>query len=328
MNRFLTALCAATGIASPALAASPLDSTFASAPPAPLWALQVPSGSGPVAQFTNDRLEISFPDSSSGSVFGAGLVSSCQLSGDFDVAAEYVLLDWPGANGVRTGLYVGGAVERTSFSTWTWNDFPGEPREVYLTNFSDGVQGIVETADLAGKLRLVRAGTALTGLYQTATGWAPIHTGPVVTDDLAIYLSAWSHDNVFIRQPVRMAFTSFQVLSGRVVCGGAVLVPVDVKPGSVANPIKVTSNGTTPVAILTSDALDASTIDPTTVTVAGALAAQAALEDVNGDGLLDLVVHVETGAMSLPPGTTYVEVDGAIVGGGRFVGWDRVTLLP
>lgn len=117
--------------------------------------------------------------------------SNCKLRGDFDVQVDYALLAWPFANGVRVGLSAAdlgspGAVERTSFSTYTNFDFPGEPREVYLTHLSDGVNGITETGDVAGKLRLVRTGNQLTGYAFTSGEWVPIHTAATSTADTAI----------------------------------------------------------------------------------------------------------------------------------------------
>jgi hypothetical protein len=78
-------------------------------------------------------------------------------------------------------------------------------------------------------------------------------------------------------------------------------VEIDVKPGSYPNPINSGSNGLVPVAILSSPEFDARQVEPTTVVLAGATVgvrgkgkSMAHEEDVNGDGLIDLVVQVET----------------------------------
>jgi len=81
-------------------------------------------------------------------------------------------------------------------------------------------------------------------------------------------------------------------------------VSIDIKPGgdpNSINPINPKSQGTVPVAILTKGDFDATTVDPMTVTLAGAHVKlkkngmpMAAYEDVNGDGRADLVVHVST----------------------------------
>ncbi|MHC4301451.1 MAG: hypothetical protein ACYS7Y_29645, partial [Planctomycetota bacterium] len=79
-------------------------------------------------------------------------------------------------------------------------------------------------------------------------------------------------------------------------------VDIDIKPGSDPNPINPGSNGLIPVAILTTDDFDAATVDPATVTLAGAQVAvrgkadkrMARMEDVDDDGDLDLMLQVET----------------------------------
>jgi T5SS/PEP-CTERM-associated repeat protein len=80
------------------------------------------------------------------------------------------------------------------------------------------------------------------------------------------------------------------------------IVQIDVKPGSADNTVNLRSAGAIPVAILSSAAFSALSVDPATVTLDGAAVklvgkGQRPLcnaEDVNGDGYLDLVCHVLT----------------------------------
>jgi len=86
-------------------------------------------------------------------------------------------------------------------------------------------------------------------------------------------------------------------------------VGIDIKPGSFPNAINLGSHGVIPVAFLTDEGFDASTIDPATVTLRGedfsdglvklrgkkdAPVPMSNLEDVDDDGDLDLVVHLVT----------------------------------
>jgi hypothetical protein len=70
-------------------------------------------------------------------------------------------------------------------------------------------------------------------------------------------------------------------------------VQIDVKPGSDPNSINLSSNGLIAVAIFTTDDFDASRVDGSTVVFAGAGAVHSALEDVDGDGDLDMVLHFQ-----------------------------------
>ena len=81
----------------------------------------------------------------------------------------------------------------------------------------------------------------------------------------------------------------------------ALVVDIDIKPHCDPNPINLSSRGLLAVAIFSSEDFDATTVDPATVSLAGAGVAirgkhrfMAQSRDVNGDGLLDLVVKVET----------------------------------
>jgi predicted outer membrane repeat protein len=66
---------------------------------------------------------------------------------------------------------------------------------------------------------------------------------------------------------------------------------IDIKPGSDPNSLNLASNGVIAVAIHTTDDFDASLVNASTVQFAGANAVHWALEDVDGDGDLDMVLH-------------------------------------
>ena len=80
------------------------------------------------------------------------------------------------------------------------------------------------------------------------------------------------------------------------VAPGATVKPVqiDVKPGESINTLNLDSNGVLAVAILSSATFDARSVAVNSVTFAGAHAVQSALQDVNRDGRLDLVLNFKT----------------------------------
>jgi pimeloyl-ACP methyl ester carboxylesterase len=112
-------------------------------------------------------------------------------------------------------------------------------------------------------------------------------------------------------------------------------VPVDIKPGSFPNSINLNSNGKTPVAILGTANFDVKTINPQTLTVAGAPvllkpngAPMAELEDVNGDGYMDLVIQVSTQAMQLDATSTEAVLQGKTYTKVILLGADSVKIVP
>ena len=128
-----------------------------------------------------------------------------------------------------------------------------------------------------------------------------------------------------------------KVLATTEIYGSAVsLVAIDIKPGSFPNSINLGSEGKVPVAILSSPTFDAQRVDPATVTLAGAHVAlkgkadkyMAAVQDVNGDGLPDLIVHVDTTALQLSAGDTKAVLEGKTYDGLCIRGTDTVRIVP
>jgi streptogramin lyase len=110
-------------------------------------------------------------------------------------------------------------------------------------------------------------------------------------------------------------------------------IALDVKPGSDANPINVSSMGVIPVAILGSDAFDAADVDVTTLAFGPDGAAPKHRrggheEDVNDDGLTDLVSHFSTQAAGIAPGDIKACVTGETLSGIPFEGCDEITTGP
>lgn len=130
-----------------------------------------------------------------------------------------------------------------------------------------------------------------------------------------------SYGNVFPEDSITLTLTA-----GALGCGLPVAVSVDIKPGSDPNSINPRSQGVIPVAILTTPAFNASTVDPSTVKFGpnGAAPVQTALEDVDGDGDLDLILHFSTQATGIACGDTQAVLTGNTTGGQAIEGSDAV----
>jgi hypothetical protein len=112
-----------------------------------------------------------------------------------------------------------------------------------------------------------------------------------------------------------------------------VAVRIDVRPGSDVNPINLSAQGTVPVAILTTGSFDAATVDRPTVRFAGAPVAtkpngrlQWSLEDVDGDGDADLLLHFRIADLRLAAGDTTATLTGAAGEGAEISGTDTVKV--
>jgi probable HAF family extracellular repeat protein len=129
--------------------------------------------------------------------------------------------------------------------------------------------------------------------------------------------------------------TSPEYLHGFVTAPTVLFVAIDVRPGSFPNNVNLGSGGTVPVAILSSPGFDATTVDPLTITLASASlrltgrgTPMASFQDVNGDSLLDLMIHVETLALQLSETDTQAVLKGQTFSGIRIIGRDLVRTVP
>jgi hypothetical protein len=111
-------------------------------------------------------------------------------------------------------------------------------------------------------------------------------------------------------------------------------VNIDIKPGSDPNSINLGSNGNVPVAIFSTNDFDATTVDPLTVLLSGATVRlrgkgdpMAKTEDVDGDGLLDIVIHFDMSALQLISGDTVAILEGETYDGIPFWGEDSVRIV-
>ena len=107
-----------------------------------------------------------------------------------------------------------------------------------------------------------------------------------------------------------------------------VMVGIDIKLGSAPNSINLGSKGVVPVAVLTTDDFDASSVDPDTVSFAGASPVRWAVEDVDGDGDTDLLLHFKTEDLNLNENSTEATLTGDTTDGKHIRGTDTVNIMP
>lgn len=96
-------------------------------------------------------------------------------------------------------------------------------------------------------------------------------------------------------------------------------VMIDIKPGDATSRVNLKRKGVIPVAILTTPAFDATTVDPLSVRFGPRGATESHgrghIEDVDGDGDLDLMLHFRTQETGIAVGDTEACLTGQTFGG-------------
>jgi hypothetical protein len=118
--------------------------------------------------------------------------------------------------------------------------------------------------------------------------------------------------------------------SSAVLLALSLAVALDIKPGSVPNPVNLRSSGVIPVAILGSSRLDVSTVVVSSVRFgpSGSSPVQGShIADVDGDGEPDLVMHFRTAETGIACGDTSAGLTGSTTDGRRFNGQDSIVTL-
>lgn len=143
----------------------------------------------------------------------------------------------------------------------------------------------------------------------------------------------WITTLTSVREGVPMTLTAFKGVSGA--ADGyrklplAVTLDIDVQPGSSQNNVNPGSQQMVVVAVLTSEQFDASQVDPQSVEFGPGKAPEAHgrvhLDDVDGDGDIDAVLHFKIAASDLQCEDRDVLLSGKDYGGQPFVGTDEIN---
>ena len=110
-----------------------------------------------------------------------------------------------------------------------------------------------------------------------------------------------------------------------------IAVGLDIKPHGYPNSVNPRSRGVIPVAILGSDTFDVADVDVTTLAFGPSGASIAHmhghLQDVNFDGITDLVAHYRTRETGIACGDESATLTGETLGGQPFEGTDSIQTV-
>lgn len=109
------------------------------------------------------------------------------------------------------------------------------------------------------------------------------------------------------------------------------LVSIDIKPGSTPNAIALNSRGVIPVAVMTTDDFDATTVDPLSIEFGPEGAKEAHerghIEDADGDGDLDMVLHFRIQKTGIQCGDIEAGLTGKTIEGQDIAGTDAIQTV-
>ena len=182
-----------------------------------LWQQFQDGGVGAANTEANGKLTTTLAaDSVPGGTFdivGTHWGTNCRIAGDYDVQADYSLLEWPAANGVQAIF--------AAFDTSNLGFFAIRESQAWGEQYSSWIpQAFTSqlTSDQAGTLRLQRQGSTAVVSYLSGTNWVPIASGPTGTTPASITFGASSGMGRFSHQEVKIAWDNFRINSGSISC--------------------------------------------------------------------------------------------------------------
>ena len=193
---------------------------------------------------------------------------------------------------------------------------------IYWYNYQSRSAGLLDTSVIRTRgQHTLRLGMQENGTVDywidNARVWSNNNISPESFED--IYLAAQVSTGTFIDYQVGMDYRAPQAV---------VDISIDIKPGGNPNNINLKSRGVVPVAVVTTDEFDASTIDPETVSFAAAAAERCTEEDIDFDGDMDLLFHFKTQELNLDKDSTEATLAGTTYDGQAIEGTDTVNIVP
>jgi hypothetical protein len=148
---------------------------------------------------------------------------------------------------------------------------------------------------------------------------------PVTNPELTVQSSYFG---LPYNEPYNASWFSFNNITTDLNKIEAIEAVIDIKPASDINHINLKSKGLVPVAILTTDVLDALIIDLNSIFFAGAKPVKWKVQDIDGDGNDDILLHFKTIELfDLSSSSTEAVLTGATLDSTPFSGKDAVKIL-
>jgi hypothetical protein len=154
----------------------------------------------------------------------------------------------------------------------------------------------------------------------------PIWLGDLYPGDWETKTIKW-----FVPAGVERYMSSISICAS---CDGTICVDgnnggADIKPGSCPNSINLSNHGNVAVGVFSYGQFDASTLILGSVEFAGAAANDQGLspQDINGDGLPDVVLHFNTQDLNLQVGDVRACLSGELSTGGTFRSCDMLRII-
>jgi nitrous oxidase accessory protein NosD len=235
-----------------------------------------------------------------------------------------------GDNGIKLAYYstnniIEGNITKFNSVGGVGLEAPTTNNYIYHNDFNDNAHQVWDGEGIAGYQHWDN-GYPSGGNYWSDYIGTDQYSGPgqdVLGSDGIGDLPYWLTASVMDRYPLMVPWNT-------------VAVEIDIKPGSDPNSINLSSAGVVPIAILSTATFDAATVDPDTVSLAGAKVRMVGKsnkylchdDDVNQDGLIDLVCQVQTVQLLIEEGESTAVMEAKTYDGITLRGEDTIRIVP